>query len=141
MIIDVSEQHQNSVPEEHSEQQPNTAPQEPSATNPRAARTPRGKERLDLLLVTRGLAESREQARRLIMAGEVLPFHSIYVFMAIGFGAMFLSWMNDSGFWVVCKMGGLTEGETFKSWTMCLVVMGVAGLPIIWTLTKLVPLM
>jgi 23S rRNA (cytidine1920-2'-O)/16S rRNA (cytidine1409-2'-O)-methyltransferase len=29
------------------------------------------KERLDLLLVTRGLVESREQARRLIMAGEV----------------------------------------------------------------------
>ncbi len=30
------------------------------------------KERLDLLLVRRGLAESREQARRLIMAGDVL---------------------------------------------------------------------
>jgi 23S rRNA (cytidine1920-2'-O)/16S rRNA (cytidine1409-2'-O)-methyltransferase len=30
------------------------------------------KERLDMLLVARGLAESREQARRLIMAGEVL---------------------------------------------------------------------
>lgn len=30
------------------------------------------KQRLDLLLVERGLAESREQARRLIMAGEVL---------------------------------------------------------------------
>ena len=34
--------------------------------------TPRGKQRLDLLLVERDLAESREQARRLIMAGEVL---------------------------------------------------------------------
>lgn len=30
------------------------------------------KQRLDLLLVERGLAESREQARRLVMAGEVL---------------------------------------------------------------------
>ncbi|HXF63939.1 MAG TPA: TlyA family RNA methyltransferase [Caldilineaceae bacterium] len=37
-----------------------------------ASKRPRGKERLDLLLVARGLAESREQARRLIMAGEVL---------------------------------------------------------------------
>lgn len=38
-----------------------------------SANAPRpGKERLDLLLVQRGLAESREQARRLIMAGEVL---------------------------------------------------------------------
>lgn len=33
---------------------------------------PRNKQRLDLLLVERELAESREKARRLIMAGEVL---------------------------------------------------------------------
>ncbi|MEZ4863949.1 MAG: TlyA family RNA methyltransferase [Caldilineaceae bacterium] len=36
------------------------------------ASTSKSKQRLDLLLVARGLAESREQARRLIMAGEVL---------------------------------------------------------------------
>ena len=42
---------------------------EPNATTPPL---PRGKQRLDLLLVERGLAESREQARRLIMAGEVM---------------------------------------------------------------------
>lgn len=39
---------------------------------PSSPKTPRGKQRLDLLLVERGLAESREQARRLIMAGHVL---------------------------------------------------------------------
>lgn len=44
----------------------------PHAFPQRAPKPPRGKERLDLLLVERGLAESREQARRLIMAGEVL---------------------------------------------------------------------
>ncbi len=33
--------------------------------------TPKKKERLDVLVVLRGLAESREQAQRLIMAGEV----------------------------------------------------------------------
>lgn len=52
--------------------QPNQSPPDAGANAPRAAKKPRGKERLDLLLVERGLAESREQARRLIMAGEVL---------------------------------------------------------------------
>ncbi len=36
------------------------------------------KESLDLLLVARGLAEDREQARRLIMAGEVLVNQQVY---------------------------------------------------------------
>ncbi|MBT3192061.1 MAG: TlyA family RNA methyltransferase [Verrucomicrobia bacterium] len=35
-------------------------------------RKPAGKERLDLLMVSRGLAETREQAQRLIMAAQVL---------------------------------------------------------------------
>ena len=47
--------------------------------------TPAGKQRLDLLLVDRGLAESREKARALVLAGQVLvdgaraakPGHSI----------------------------------------------------------------
>jgi 23S rRNA (cytidine1920-2'-O)/16S rRNA (cytidine1409-2'-O)-methyltransferase len=38
----------------------------------RSTPNPSRKQRLDLLLVERGLAKSREQARRLIMAGEVL---------------------------------------------------------------------
>ncbi|MCI0683451.1 MAG: GntP family permease [Gemmataceae bacterium] len=71
---------------------------------------------------------------------EYLGFHPVYLVMMIGAGSKVGSWMNDSGFWVVCKMGGLTEAETFKSWTICLVVMGIVGLPLIWLLTKIVPL-
>ncbi len=45
-------------------------PNEPADTPPRR-KTKAGKERLDLLLVERGLAESREKAQALLLAGEV----------------------------------------------------------------------
>jgi GntP family gluconate:H+ symporter len=71
---------------------------------------------------------------------EYLGYHPVYLVMAIGCGSKVGSWMNDSGFWVVCKMGGLTEEETLKSWTMTLVVMGVAGLALVALLTQVLPL-
>jgi GntP family gluconate:H+ symporter len=73
----------------------------------------------------------------LIEAG--LPYHSSYIFLAIGFGAMFFSWMNDSGFWVVGKLSGFTEKETLKTWSTVLSVMSVAGLVETFILSKLFP--
>lgn len=75
-----------------------------------------------------------------IMSGAALPYHPVYVFMAIGFGAMFLSWMNDSGFWVVGKLSGFTEKETLKSWTVVVTVNSVAGLVTCLIFSKLLPL-
>lgn len=72
--------------------------------------------------------------------GGALPYHPVYVFMAIGFGAMFLSWMNDSGFWVVGKLSGFTEQETLKSWTVVVTVNSVSGLVVCLVLSKLLPL-
>jgi GntP family gluconate:H+ symporter len=69
-----------------------------------------------------------------------LGYHPVYLVMAIGCGSKVGSWMNDSGFWVVCKMSGMTETETLKSWTVALMVMGVAGLPLVWVLTRVLPL-
>ena len=60
--------------------------------------------------------------------GADLPYHPVYLFLSIGFGAMVFSWMNDSGFWVVNKLSGLTEKETLKSWSMVVTVNSVAGL-------------
>ena len=57
-----------------------------------------------------------------------LPFHPIYIFLAIGFGAMMLSWMNDSGFWVVGRLSGFTEKETLKTWTVVVSVNSLVGL-------------
>jgi gluconate:H+ symporter, GntP family len=62
-----------------------------------------------------------------IMA-EGLPFHPIYIFLAIGFGSMILSWMNDSGFWVVGRLSGFTEKETLKTWTVLVTAISIIGL-------------
>ena len=69
-----------------------------------------------------------------------LPFHPVYLFAAIGFGSMLISWMNDSGFWVVGKMSGFSEKETLKTWTPLLAVMGVVGLVEVLILSFLFPL-
>lgn len=50
----------------------------PSRIKEDSARSDKPKQRLDLLLVERGLAESREKARRLIMAGEVLVENQVW---------------------------------------------------------------
>lgn len=76
----------------------------------------------------------------IIAGGTPLPYHHVYIFMSIGFGAMMLSWMNDSGFWVVGKLSGFTEKETLKSWTLVVSVNSVVGLIVCLILSKLLPL-
>lgn len=69
-----------------------------------------------------------------------LPFNPMYVFLSIGFGAFGCSWMNDSGFWVVSKLGGLTEQETLRSWTVLATVLSVAGLILTFLASRVLPL-
>jgi GntP family gluconate:H+ symporter len=73
-------------------------------------------------------------------ANVLLPFHTMYVFLAIGFGAFGGSWMNDSGFWVVSKLGGLTEKETVKSWSLMVTLVSGVGLIFTLALSRLLPL-
>lgn len=74
-----------------------------------------------------------------IMTAAPLPYHPVYIFMAIGFGAMMLSWMNDSGFWVVGKLSGFSEKETLKSWTVVVSVNSVVGLIACLLLSAVLP--
>jgi GntP family gluconate:H+ symporter len=48
--------------------------------------------------------------------------------------------MNDSGFWVVGKMSGLTPGETFRGFSLVLTVMGLTGLLVTLAAAWFVPL-
>ncbi len=71
--------------------------------------------------------------------GASLEYSPIYLFAAIAFGSQMGSWMNDSGFWVVCKLSGFTERETLKTWTALLAVMGFVGLIEILIVSSILP--
>jgi GntP family gluconate:H+ symporter len=75
----------------------------------------------------------------LMADGSQMTFHPVYIFLAIGFGSMIMSWMNDSGFWVVSKLSGFTEGETLRTWTVVATVNSVAGIMVVYVLSKVLP--
>ncbi len=75
-----------------------------------------------------------------IVANSPPNFHMVYIATAVGSGSLAGSWMNDSGFWVFAKMGGLTEGETLRSWTPALVVLSISGLVFTILLSQVLPL-
>ena len=76
----------------------------------------------------------------MIAAESALPYHPIYIFCAIGFGGMILSWMNDSGFWVIGRLSGFNEKQTFRTWTTLLTFNSVVGLLATLVLSKILPL-
>lgn len=75
-----------------------------------------------------------------ILGGTPPPFHIVYVATAVGSGSLMGSWMNDSGFWVFTKMGGLTEAEALRSWTPLLATLSLGGLFTTIILSILIPM-
>ncbi len=76
-----------------------------------------------------------------LLAGFVpqLGCDPVYLALAIGCGSKPLAWMNDSGFWVICKMSGMTEGEALRYITPLTLIMGLAGLGVTLFAAWLVP--
>lgn len=57
--------------------------------------------------------------------------------VAIGFGGLGLSHVNDSGFWIVTRYLGLSVADGLRSWTVLTTVLGIAGFlltALLWTL-------
>lgn len=69
-----------------------------------------------------------------------LGYHPVYILLSIGFGSMALSWMNDSGFWIVARMSGFTEKEALQIWTVLLATLSVVGLIQVFLMSWLLPL-
>ncbi|UCE07101.1 MAG: GntP family permease [bacterium] len=69
-----------------------------------------------------------------------LGFHPLYLALVVGCGSKPFSWMNDSGFWIICKMSGMTEVETLRNFSTLMFIMGIVGLIVIMIFARLFPL-
>ncbi len=67
------------------------------------------------------------------------PIHVSLVALAIGYGGLGLSHVNDSGFWVVTRYLGLSVKDGLRTWTPLTTVLGVAGFLLTWLIYGLIP--
>jgi len=75
-----------------------------------------------------------------IALGTELSFSALYLALAIGCGSKPISWANDSGFWVIGRMTGMTPLETFKTVSMMMLVMSLVGLLVLMLGAWILPL-
>lgn len=59
------------------------------------------------------------------------PLQVVLLNLAIGTGAICLSHINDSGFWIVTRYLGLSVSDGLRTWTVLVTIMGVVGFVII----------
>lgn len=57
--------------------------------------------------------------------------------VCVGCGSLFLSHLNDAGFWIVKEMLGMTVSQTFRTWTVTETLIGVTGLVVCWGLDSI----
>lgn len=74
-----------------------------------------------------------------VASGGYTPLQVVAIALCIAFGALGLSHVNDSGFWVVTRYLGLSVGDGLRSWTVLTTVLGVAGFlgaAIVWAIAS-----
>ena len=92
------------------------------------------------------IAQGSGTVALLTAAGMMAPLavdygqHPVFLMMAIGSGAIIFSWYNDSGFWIVSEMGGMTQIETFKTWSAMCTIIAFVGLITAWVFSIVIPL-
>jgi len=60
--------------------------------------------------------------------------HRVLVTLAVCFGGLGLSHVNDAGFWVVTRYLGLSLADGLKTWTVLTTLMGMTGFVLTWAL-------
>lgn len=66
--------------------------------------------------------------------GGIDDVHRVLVTLAICFGGLGLSHVNDAGFWVVTRYLGLSVADGLKTWTVLTTLMGLCGFALTWAL-------
>lgn len=66
--------------------------------------------------------------------------HVALVAVAIGYGALGLSHVNDSGFWVVTRYLGLSVKDGLRTWMPLTTILGVSGFLLTWILYTAIPM-
>lgn len=61
------------------------------------------------------------------LTGDYSSIQVALIALAIAFGALGLSHVNDSGFWVVTRYLGLSVSDGLRTWTVLTTVLGVSG--------------
>ncbi|HEY3737837.1 MAG TPA: gluconate:H+ symporter [Jatrophihabitans sp.] len=87
-----------------------------------------------LIAVALRLATGSATVATVTAAGIVAPLatgipatHAALLALAIGTGSLFLSHVNDAGFWLVKELFGLTVGQTFKTWSVMETLVSLVG--------------
>ncbi|MCY7324747.1 MAG: GntP family transporter [Microbacteriaceae bacterium] len=66
-----------------------------------------------------------------ILASDYSAIQVALIALAVAFGALGLSHVNDSGFWVVTRYLGLSVADGLRSWTVLTTILGLAGFAIV----------
>ena len=64
--------------------------------------------------------------------------HLALLVLAVGSGSLFVSHVNDAGFWLVKEYFGLTVGQTIRSWSVMETVISLMGLGCVMILSLIV---
>ena len=72
------------------------------------------------------------------LASTLSPTHAALLALAIGAGSLFLSHVNDAGFWLVKELFGLSVGQTFKTWSVMETLISVVGFAFVMLLSLVI---
>lgn len=72
-----------------------------------------------------------------LLLGSTTEIEKALLVIAIASGASILSHVNDSGYWLVSKYLGLTEKQTFRSWTVMTTILALVGITTVALLSLL----